>query len=176
MNAHSISPAFNMPAGSAEGKILSLNDRALYVAEFFPEYKKEIYKNGAAVEPPHADEYHRGLLELKLTQPQPSDSNKVRLEKMYANRKAVFDYTKDFSAGTDKRIYKRLADQAMAVVRSSEIVGVEAGAAGRAERETLAQALKATFTATFGINSMARTEFMSSMMLDSEEFELEKEW
>jgi hypothetical protein len=163
-------------AGTAEtgegGKVLTLQERVhKTVLEYFPKYRKD-----GLTDPPYAEAFHRGLLQLPLRQPKPGDSTADRNQMIAGNRQMVYKFMSEFGVGAEKEVYKKVIDRAMALVRARE--EMLDGVSGRDPKEiaTLATALNAAFTAVYGMDAMVKTTFLQAMMLEDEEFELEKEW
>jgi hypothetical protein len=134
---------------------------------YFPEYKKRDISD-----PPHAAQFQRGLQQLALQQPKAGDSKEAIAKLTAENRRLVYNYTVGFKAGGEERVYKKLIDQAIVLVRARELMGLGESQ----EIATLKKALSGSFTAVFGANGFFKITFLKAMMLGDEEFELDSEW
>jgi hypothetical protein len=160
------------PNEDSNGKVVDTDDAVQkYVRKFFPDYKKK-----EIVDPPHIDAFYGGLKNIALRSPKAGDSARTVKEIESGNRKAIYKYVSEFTAGGDKKVYRKMIDRGMALERSRELNERDISY-GAQEKATLDKALKATFTAVSGNHSMAQTEFKQSMMLGSEEFKIDdEEW
>jgi hypothetical protein len=170
-----MAPAISATAANGAGaddKVLTLQERVRKtVLEYFPKYRET-----GLTDPPHAEAFHRGLLQLPLRQPKPGDSTADRNEAIAENRRMVYKFTDEFGVGAEKAVYKKVIDRAMALVRARE--EMLEGVSGRDPKEiaTLATALNAAFTAVYGMDAMVKTTFLQAMMLEDEEFKIDDEW
>lgn len=162
-----IEPARGAPEPVAA--VQTLQDRVREeVLMYFPEYKER-----GLTDPPHADAYHQGLLQLRLALPQAGQDDDRRRQLADDNRRKVYDYTVQFSADAGERVYTTMIDMAMALVRSRELAA--AGGATQ-QSEALQHSLNGALTGVFGANNLFKTGFLQAMMLGDDQFDLDMDW
>jgi hypothetical protein len=154
------------------GKVVDLKTRVhTEVLKYFPKYDQK-----GAIDPPYADAFQRGLLQLQLKQPQAGASAETNRLLGLENRRTVYAFIKNFSAGTDKTVYKKLIEKAIVLIRSREQLAEGGSSVGQGESATLTSALTATFTSVYGMSFLSTGEFFRAMMLGDENFEIDDEW
>jgi hypothetical protein len=163
--------AMPRPNEDTNGNVVDTDDAVQkYVRKFFPDYKKK-----EIVDPPHIDAFYGGLKNIALRSPQAGDSARTVKEIESGNRKAIYKYVSEFTAGGDKKVYRKMIDRGVALERSRELNERDISY-GAQEKITMDKALKATFTAVTGNHSMAKNGFYQSMMMPSEDLQLDEEW
>ena len=171
MSIYGIQGAAAQPPANAAGNTASVTDLMERVQKevftYFPEYKKRAFSD-----PPYAAQFQQGLQQLALGQPKAGDS-KETIDKLTAeNRRLVYNYTTGFKTGGEERVYKKLIDQAVVLVRARELLGP----GNSPEIDTLKTALQGSFNSVFGANGFFKITFLQAMMMEDEEFTLDSEW
>jgi hypothetical protein len=156
------------------GEVVDLKTRVhTEVLKYFPKYDKK-----GPIDPPYTDAFPRGLLQLPLKQPQAGAGAESNQRLIVENRRMVYEFIKNYSAGTDKTVYKKLIEKAIVLIGAREQLA-EGGSGvgiGQGESATLNTALTATFTSIFGMSFLSTGEFFRAMMLGDEKFEIDDEW
>src|ERR1700686_5646059 len=145
MSIYGIQGAAAQPLANAAGNTASVTDLMERVQKevftYFPEYEKRAFSD-----PPYAAQFQQGLQQLALRQPKAGDSKETIAKLIADNRRLVYNYTTGFKAGGEERVYKKLIDQAVVLMRARELLGP----GNSPEIATLKKALQGSFTTVFG--------------------------
>jgi hypothetical protein len=171
MSIYGVQGVAAQPPAGVTGNTVGVTDLMERVQKevftYFPEYEKR-----PVSDPPYAAQFQQGLQQLALQQPKAGDSKETIDKLIAANRRLVYNYTTSFKAGGEERVYKKMIDQAIVLVRARELLGL----GNSPEIDTLKQALQGSFNNVFGANGFFKITFLQAMMMEDEEFTLDSEW